>query len=473
MKKILIIMLSIMAMGCEKELDIAPQSSFTTENFYRNQNDIEQVVTSAYAFLQSEGQYGENFHFFMEVRADNSVETGLTTRGGSFGEFEVFNINPSNSVLNETWTDCYKGIQSCNIVINRIDAIPGMSQNLKDVRKGEALFIRALTYFNLVRIWGDVPLVLKETVNPFDYFDIGKTAAATIYAQIETDLQTAANFLPIAQSQVGRATKGAAQALLGKVYLTQNKYGPCITTLRALNGYGYEIVGSYAQVFGPQFENSKESIFEIQFTGGIGGEGTALTNLFTPLGANSIVNNIGTPSGHNSPTKELRDAYAANDLRKAVTIGEVNGKLYPKKYITEPKGPNDSDVNVVVLRYADVLLMLAEALNEQGYSADANGEAFKLINQIRNRAGLSNYTPAMLPNQSSFRDAVAKERRFELAFENHRWFDLVRTGKFVSVMNSSSQEAGPFTVSQNNAVYPIPLAQIDINPTKIKQNEGY
>jgi len=469
MKKNLILLICIVFTACEKQLDIAPKSDFTTGDFYRNQKDIEQVVNSAYAFLQSEGQYGENFHFFMEVRADNSVETDLNVRGGDFGQFETFSVATTNSLLDETWTDCYKGIQSCNIVLDRIDAIPNMDQNLKKVRKGEVLFIRALTYFNLVRIWGEVPLVLIETTNPFDFFEVGKESTENIYNQIEADLISAIDYLPPAQSQIGRVRLGAAQTLLGKVYLTQGKYNDCITTLKAVNGF--QLVSNYAEVFGPQFENNKESIFEIQFTGGIGGEGSKLSNLFTPLGENSIVNNIGQPSGHNAPTAELFNTYNANDKRRDVTIGTVNSKYYAQKYISEPKGPNDSDINVTVLRYADVLLMLAEAINEQGYVA--NGEAFDFLNQIRDRAGLSDHTDASLPDQNSFREALANERRFELAFENHRWFDLVRTGKHIEIMNNSSQESGAFVVQEYNTHYPIPQKQIDTNPNKITQNDGY
>jgi len=466
MKNIIIYFcLVLLVFSCEDRLEITPDSKFTAANFFKNADDIEQVVTSAYAFLQSSGQYGESFHFLMEVPADNSKEVSLTIRGGDYGQFETFNINPANPILNRAWTDCYKAIQSCNIVLERIDGIPDMNENIKSIRKGEMQFLRALNYFNLARIWGDVPLVLKETVDPFDFFDVGKTPVAEVYNQIILDLTSAVQNLPQSQTQQGRVTKGAANTLLGKVFLNLGRNAEAETALRQV--VGYSLQPTFASIFGKNFEFNSESIFEVSFIAGLEGEGSRLTNLF---GVSSVVD-AGEALNQNAPTLELYNLYTASDKRRDLTVGMGSGKTFPLKYIETISAPNDSDINVIVLRYADVILMLSEALNEQQYVAD--GEAFDLLNQIRSRAGISTLTSADLPDQESFKDAIALERRLELAFENHRWFDLVRTGKAVEVMNNSSQETATFTVQGFHVLFPIPQSQVDANPDDITQNTGY
>lgn len=462
---IILICLVLTVFSCEDRLDIAPDSKFTAANFYNTADDIEQVVTSAYAFLQSSGQYGESFHFLMEVPADNSKEVSLTIRGGDYGQFETFNVNTANPILERAWTDCYKAIQSCNIVIARIDGIPDMDKNTKVIRKGEMQFLRALNYFNLVRLWGGVPLVLEETVDPFEFFDVGKASVSEVYNQIISDLTNAAQNLPQNQIQQGRASKGAANTLLGKVFLTLQRYAEAETALRQV--VGYTLQPTYASIFGKNFEFNDESIFEISFVAGLENEGSRLTNLF---GVASVVG-AGEALNQNAPTLELFDLYEANDQRRNVTIGVDGDKTYPKKYIEPVAAPDDSDINVIVLRYADVILMLAEALNEQQYVAD--GEAFTLLNQIRTRAGITALSSTDLPNQESFREAIALERRLELALENHRWFDLIRTGKAVEVMNNSSQETADFTVRDFHVLFPIPQSQVDANPDDITQNTGY
>ena len=486
MKKILIILIvPIIFISCSDELNLAPISTPSAASFFANATDVEVAVNAAYDALQQQGLYGESINYLFEVRSDNSDESSLGGRGGIVSDIDLFSVMSSNAVLEAVWKDSYMGIQRCNAVLNRIDGID-MDTTTKTIRKGEVQFIRGLIYFNLVRIFGDVPLVVTETIDPFESFGNGRDASSAIYSQIVSDLTAAASGLPASQSVVGKATSGAANALLGKVQLTLGNYSEAITALGDVTGYS--IVGNNADLFGESNENNAESIFEVQYVSGSGssfqvngegsglGEGSVLSNLFAPLGGGALVEN-GSSNGGNRPTQDLWDSYDPTDLRRDVNIGQfgVDNVLYPKKMVAPTAGPLDSGINAIVLRYADVLLMHAEALNEQGYVAD--GPAFDLVNQVRTRAGLTDLTSATVTNQAEFRLAVENERRWELAFENHRWPDLVRTGRAIDVMTGHTTNTGGvpvvLSVSSNQLLYPVPQSEIDTNPALLPQNAGY
>ncbi len=484
MKNILIIIIVAFSfISCSNELDLAPISTPSATGLATS-NDVETAVNGAYDALQQQGQFGESLFYLFEVRSDNSEESSsLGQRGGAITNMDIFAVQSSNTLLSSVWIDNYDGIQRCNTILNSIDNID-MDASTKAIRKGEAQFLRALSYFNLVRIFGDVPLVTTQTTDPFEAFGNGRDATSTIYTQIINDLTAAASALPTSQSVVGKATKGAANTLLGKVHLTLGNYGEAISALG--NVSGYSLLPNYADLFGSGNENNAESIFEVQYTSGQGssfsvngegsgqGEGSVFANQFAPFGGGALVVN-GSANGSNRPTADLWNSYNPTDLRRDVNIGDFGGVLYPKKLVEPTAGALDSDLNVIVLRYADVLLMHAEALNEQGYVAD--GPAFDLINQIRNRAGLTDLTSVTVTNQAEFRLAIENERRWELAFENHRWPDLVRTGRAVEVMNSHVTETSniPLTlsISANQLLYPVPQNEIDTNPALLPQNTGY
>jgi starch-binding outer membrane protein, SusD/RagB family len=482
-RKLLVALIPItMVLGsCSKDfLDLKPQSQGSVDNFYNTAADIDQAVAGAYDALQSVGQYGQNFVYFMEVSSDNSKQESITNSGGVFGDFDLFRVVASNVELDRTWQHCYSGIIRCNIILDRIDPIT-MDETTKNIRKGEAKFLRALTYFNLVRIWGPVSLVTREVTNPYDAFEFGRSSVDSVYAQIIKDLQEAAGLLPVSFTgkDLGRATKIAAQTLLGKVYLTQKNYTAARDQLKVVIDYANAnpnalgLLTNFADLFKVTSKNSKESIFEVQFLKGGVGEGSRFVNLFSPANTTQFTNGIGTALGDNEPTTNLADAYAANDVRKAVTIGTIaDGRTYAKKYVGQdvPGLANDAGNNFIVLRYADVLLMYAEALNEIAFDASGTGDAWTYLNNVHQRAGLTAFTTANLANQGAFRLAVENERRFELAFENHRWFDLVRTGRAIEVMNTSG---GNFTVKKHQLIFPVPQSQIDTNPDKIKQNPDY
>ena len=470
--------------GCKKDfIELAPVSQNNVVNFYKTADDMKIAVNAAYGALQYSGQYFSAMHEIAEVRSDNTgildVQTGLNVV-----EIDIFTNRSNNTLLNNMWNDHYRGIQQCNIVVDRIAAI-SMDATLKDRYIGEVKFLRALMYFNMVRTFGDLPLVIKEIKNPEEGYAYTREPVEVVYAQIIEDLKEAETKLPAIYTgtDIGRATSGAAKALLGKVYLTRKDFTQAAAKLKELiDGTAtskYMLLASYEDIFKVTNENHRESIFEVQFKKGGTGEGSPFNNQFAPRSSGTIVSKVGAGLGYNIPTQDMEDAYEAGDLRKDISMasGYMNGtsfveSKYIKKYLDVPFQANDADNNWPVLRYADVLLMYAEALNEQGYVAD--GPAFGYLNLVRQRAGLADKTsvnaePSLqIADQAAFRLAIEQERRVELAFENHRWFDLVRTDRAIAVM----AEHG-ITIQAYQLLYPIPQSQIDINPEMIHQNPGY
>jgi len=453
--------------ACENELDTAPKDRFTAGSFYKNASDIDAAVNAAYGGLQKNGLYGFNYHILIETRSDNTFEEEPSNSGG-FGDVDLFNRVTTNSVFRQTWVDSYVTIQAANIVLNRIDAITDMDNALKETRKGEMKFIRALVYYNLVNLYGAVPLVLQETTNPTDYFGQGRTSVQDVFTQIIKDLDEASDALP-ESNDIGRANKGASLILLGKAHLTLGNPTEAETALRAINGYTF--INTYADVFGIANENNAASIFEVQFQSGVNGgeEGSLFASKFNSQ------KNPGS-KGNNIITQDLLNSFEAGDLRKNEIIRDpLDPSVYiSTKYIDNTRTlVDDGDNNAIVFRYADVLLSLAEALNSKEYVAD--GEAFDLMNRIRTRAGLPNLTSATITNQQQFTEALLKERRHEFFYEGHRWLDLKRLVNPVLVMNNHF--AGfvglNITIDQNDLLLPIPLDQLNSDPGSMQQNPGY
>jgi hypothetical protein len=466
-KYIVIIVLIVFLGACENDLNTAPEDTFTTGSFYKTASDMEAAVNAAYGGLQKNGLYAFNYHILMETRTDNTFEEEPSNSGG-FGDVDLFNRVTTNSVFRQTWVDSYVTIQAANIVLNRIDAIPDMDATTKNIRKGEMKFIRALVYYNLVNLYGGIPLVLQETSNPTDYFGQGRTSVQDVFTQIILDLNEASSALP-ESNDIGRANKAAALILLGKAHLTLGNASEAETALRAINGYTF--INTYADIFGISNENNAASIFEVQFQSGINGgeEGSKFASKFNSQ------KNPGS-KGNNIITQDLLNSFEAGDLRKNEIIQDpLDPSVYiSKKYIDNSRIlVDDGDNNVIVFRYADVLLSLAEALNTKGFVAD--GEAFDLINQIRTRAGLLNLTSATITNQQEFNEALLKERRHEFFYENHRWFDLKRLGDAVQIMNNhfTGFVGLNITIDNNDLLLPVPLDQLNSDPGSMEQNPGY
>ncbi len=440
--------------------NLAPISNRNEVDFYTTENDFTAAINASYAGLQKNGVYGRSYWTIFEMRGDNTDQgadaTGLARQ---FAEINSFTEDPLNEQIAAAWTDSYAVIANCNVILERIEEVE-MDANLKNRIIGEALFIRSLLYYHLAIAFENIPL----QVTPFSPGDaLEQVSAAVIYQQLITDLETAEANLEVSYSanNIGRATKGAAATLLAKVLLTMNLRSDAENVLqRIVNTYNYELVDDYANLWGESNENNKESIFEVQFISGGIGQGSAFTNDFSP----SAFLQTGQGFGRNRPTDAMKNAYTDGDLRFEPSMGtsytnaedETIVANYVRKFESDPPTENDSGINFVVFRYADVLLMLAEAKGE----SDA---AYNLINMVRARAGLS---PIDATTPGTFEEKLLAERQLELAFENHRWADLRRFG----VAAQKVHEAEPF-IAQSTVrnLFFIPQRELDIN-TNFVQN---
>ena len=480
--------------GCGDDfLDLSPKASSSAATFFQNQNQIEQAVNGAYSSLR--GLTSVEYWVYGEMRSDNtSFQYNNTVRGQEAKrEFvDEFLVSASSESVQTLWQTSYSGISRCNDVLGKIDAVT-MPAEKKNQYIGEVKFLRALYYYNLVRQFGGVPLRLESVAAPSAAKSAGRASLDDTYAQIIADLTDAAVNLPTkaayAAADAGRATQGAAAGLLASVYLTRKDYANALTQLRAVRAAGYSLLPSYRSVFDPANKNNAESLFEVQYLGSQPDLSSDFTYTFAPYTSGNLVTGdaatrtLSEEAGWNTPTPELINAYETGDLRKDASLqlgyrdaaGAFVAVPYTSKYNFGITAPRRTNVNFPVLRYADVLLMQAEALNEQGYAA--GGEAFDALNQVRRRAGLPTKTAVDLSNQAQFRDAVLQERRVELAMENHRWYDLVRTGRAVDVMNAqgvlekarkSFLPASAYQVTSNKILLPIP--QYEVTLDNLEQN---
>ena len=467
--------------SCKKDfIERAPVSSVTIDNLYKTDKDYQDAVIGTYAALRD--SYSTMWQFG-DIRGDDAFI--YVSNQPSTQAVDVFSINSSDGLLNTAWANYYIVINRANNVLTRIeDADVAVVKN-KDRYIGEAKFLRALAYFNLVRIFGDVQMITRVPTTD-ETLKTPRTPAATIYSDIIIkDFADAATKLAIAYTgtEVGRATKGAALALLGKAYLTLKDFAKAEAVLKEITTapFTYALLSNFNDLFDySKNEHHSEYIFDIEHESNLSGMGSIYTNQFMP-NVVQMLTFYGIAGGFNesmSPTTSFVNLWASADKRKDVTVqccgswtnpntGVVvkfapnTSQSYTKKYITPVTVQNDSKANWKVIRYADVLLMLAEALNENGKTT----EALAPLNLVRTRAGLSTFTTL---TQSEARDNIAMERRFELAFEGHRWFDLVRTGKALSALT-------PVGMKDYMTVFPVPLSQVQvINNTSIfAQNPGY
>lgn len=317
----------------------------------------------------------------------------------------------------------------------------------------------------MVRIFGDVPLVTKETTNVNDYFGQGRTAAETVYNFIETELKESINLLPVTPSQKGRVTKGAALGILAKVLITRNKFNEALPYLQQVESLGYSLLPDVTKIFDVANKNNAEIIFDVQFASGLNGntEGSQAYQMFSPSGF------VSGAKGHNLPTMNVYNIYTTDDTRKNAFIGLTpNNVPYSKKLSKPTTAPIDGGSNVVVLRLAEVYLLMAECYAHANDFTNAN----LYLNKIKTRAGIPTVN---LSGQQALLDEIDLERRKELVGEGHRWFDLVRTGKAIPVMTAYFQNTPGYstaTIKNYNLLMPVPQDQVNTDPS-IKQNPGY
>lgn len=508
----LIIVFCLALSSCKKTIDLYPEANITTDNYYKTKIEIQAGINGCYSGMRNP-QFRE--WQVTELRSDNTL-MGVTGSTASFNrdlsDLDMFIPATTHAGLYNYWLDTYNNIRNCNIVLQKLGAVynPSTGTNslasipvpvLESERKqfiGEALFIRAHHYFNLVRLYGGVFLI-HQPITAVEAKSINRSTVADIYKLIEADLTTASSYLSTAKfaqipaANLGTANAWSARALLGKVYLTLNRKADAITQLQdVITNSGYGLQPAYASVFSIANEMNSEILFAVRYRAGGLGQGSSFGNDFGPLNSQATVIN-GSGLGWNTPSTEIDTALIAGDTRRAVSIATYGvgtaATWYVKKYLNQVVLTGDGESDWPVIRYADVLLMMAEA---QGYSP----ASVSLISQIRIRAGIG-AVPASVNSIATFEKELSEQRRLEFAFENQRWFDLVRFNSTMQTIDAVQTIKNHFAhiytihygtyvvptptlaelqsnVNTNRLLLPIPQYEIDTNTQLvITQNPGY
>jgi tetratricopeptide (TPR) repeat protein len=503
--------LSLSVVSCSKDfIDLAPENQLNTKNYFKTEDEFNQALIGAYGALR--GYAGTHGWLMGEMRSDNTTyEFFPQNRGVAVTNKEnvdEFLDDALNAQTPGKYFAAYECITRSNLILDRIGEAT-FSAASKNAIEGEARFLRAFFYFDLVQFYGGVPLILHQVTNA-EQAIIPRASTADVYAQIVSDLTAAIEKLPqtVIFPQTGRVTIGAAKTLLANVYMVQKKYAEAEVLLKAVTQLGYQVLPDYASVYLSANKNSRESVFEIQYKqGATEGQFSSFLYQFIPATANTTVitgfnTSLTNGAGGNFPTQDMIDAYAPGDKRLDASIAIIEGtntangdfvygtvksivgyvtppgkiaKPFIKKFRNAHTISGQTDDNWLVYRYPEVLLFLAESLNEQSRAP----EALPYLNQVRTlqRTGLS---PVIETNQTLLRDIIAKERRIELAFESKRWPDLLRTGKAIEVMTphgakmklDSRVNPAAYNVTTNKLLFPIPQSEININRL-LTQNPGY
>jgi len=484
----LILIAALFAVSCEDFLDVKPQGELTQEAFPTTPADAQLATNAAYSSLRS-WYYHSGGYPILDIMSDDTRKgSNPNDQLNTLGPYDNFTITATQDGLDRWWATLYQGIKRANVVIEKVPSIT-MDNSLRTRYIAEARFLRGLYYFDLVRAWGGVPLVTTTTPP----LKLERAHADTIYGQIIRDLEFAINNLPeksqYEASELGRATKGAAKSLLAKVYMFKSDYvkaEPLLMEVINSGEYGLEPV--FADANSKNGEHGTESVFEI---GAMETEGSVGNQYANTQGVR------GTPNrgwGFNRPTENLRNAFETGDPRLDATIIDLGEELDGVLILgdgTTPDVTYDDLGNILevecynqkvwipgtstntqfghnrrLIRYSDVLLMAAEALNKNGKA----GQALTYLNQVRERAREGN--TGILPditttNMDQLHDLIILERRYELACEGHRFWDLVRTGKAPQVLGSLGFVAG------KHELLPIPQNEIDISQGTLSQNPNW
>ena len=435
--------------SCEDFLNLSPVSEMTTASFYKNDSEVEGGVIALYDGMQ---KYVQVEWAMAEMRSDNT-HTRAQRSEGEWQEFETMNVQTINATVSDYWIDNYNNIFRANTVLANLENVANADLKLKF--EGEAKFARALSHFNLVRAFGDVPIIDKIiNYNDQEYF--ARDPQTEVYSFIESDLLTAIDNLPGRSGMVeGRATKGAAQAILAKVYLTIKEYSKAKDLLEQVISSGdYQLLTNFHDIF--YSERNKEIIFAIQFIQDDAKDSQKFSYQFTN-------------SGLNYPTQDLMNIVDSADLRKPTLfywnpLAGSEGDWETGKYQPATLAQNQGN-DWIIIRYADVLLMHAESILA-GAESTTDVSALASFNAIRTRAGLETVTTLT-------KDLLLKERRIELCHENQRLYDLIRFGVAETVMTAFSLTLEPgFEFRSTALLLPIPRREINIYP-ELEQNPGY
>ncbi len=494
--------LTMSIVACDDFLNNDPKTFVSEDGFYQTEGQIMRAVNGLYGQLQpiynaTGAEGGGNLFALAEMRSDNtSYQFDTDNRGyQQLEEIDEFLMFPDNNWLNSTWDGLYDVILQANKILANINDISFSEESDKNQAIGEVKSIRAFTYFHLVRLFGNIPLINESADSPEDAFTDTRASVGEVYDLIISDLNDAIEVLPESyeSGQAGRITKGAAYTILGDVYMTRENYADAIATLENVTELNYSLLNNYADIYLPTNKNNAESIFEIQFNGSETGEENVSIFAFAPIAAPNTSTlfpfpNSGGGLGFNIPTEDMVNAYEDGDRRfdasiafytdsetsqYEVAIGDsipfIKKTYHPSTY----PGPGRATENWPVYRYSHVLLLLAEAYNEEGQTS----QAYSYINMVRERAGLD---PLSGLSQEQFRNAVYHEQRVELAFENHRWYNLLRTDRAIEIMTEHGQQQiqdtprltdAAYNIQDYKLLYPIPRREVRLN--NFEQNPGW
>lgn len=481
----------LISIGCSKSfIDVPLEGTVPAEQFWRNGDDAAKAVSAAYGYLRAWPQVAFAATAVESLGSDDT-EKGSSTGDASFlNDFDNFMVSPSSAnssnQVYDFWKAQYLEINYCNQVL---DNVPGISMDgvLKERYLAEMKFLRAYSYFRLVRAFGEVPLRLHVPKDASEY-NIPRSPKAEVWAAIEKDLTEAAAVLPqsYAAADVGRATKGAAIALKAKAAMYQKKWADVLALTNQVMALGYTLFPDYEKQFRIANENNSESVFEIQCKY-VAGNCDISNSQYSQI--QGVRGSYGGGWGFNVPTADLAGSYEANDPRRDATIifrGETtpqgdaipvsgdNPRYNQKSYVPFGSYPGScaegSEQNIRVIRYAEVLLMNAEAANEIGGTSNTT-LALNSLNAVRTRARGANpltvLPPVTTTDQGQLRDAIWRERRSELGMENDRYFDVIRQGRALALFGPKGWKAN------KNEVWPIPQTEIDLAAGTLVQNPGY
>lgn len=485
--------------SCKKWVDYNPHEDFiiTELDYLKSETDYRTMAISVYTPIQWLNQAVP----VGDIASDNAVSGGENASDVlSLQQIDDYTLTPVNSTLTELWQAAYEGINRANYM-HQYKAANKAGETInftgKDALYGEVYFLRAYYYFHLVRFFGDVPLFTDKRLGLSESKTLKRSAKADVYKQIEADLNSAIAVLPITNVEKGRVTKYAAQALLGKVLLYQNKFDAAATMLENVVNGPFSLVSDFGGMFLQSGENGPESVFEIQYantspyynwggvTRGQGNHSVQQCGIRGLNGSGAMPYAAGWST--NLPTVNLANAYTAGDIRKAVTVLDIeayknanpsfnityqvapfkNTGLYNQKYLPR-KGETSGQVelnylnNYRTIRYAEVLLMAAEAFNRSTTPNDTKAQLY--LNRVRRRAfAVNDASKDITATGTALRQAIWDERRLELAMEGDRFFDLVRTGQAAAKITGF--------VAGKHELFPIPQTEVQISG--LTQNPGY
>lgn len=505
MKKIIIPLFILTLASCSRDfLNQENPNAVTISNYFKSESDVSLAVNGLYQGLRAGSTVGEGSTLYNEERSDNTGRNDNQSNAGEPFQFNDFSLLPSNTYLKSHWAAMYDVIARCNVLLSNIDKVTFTNPNLKQRYIAEAKFVRAFIYFDLVRKFGDIPLSTTQISSK----DEASAAAfrvkeAEVYKQIVADLKDALNSdLPKTQQQyaIGRASKTAVNALLGKVYLTMaetladnkaenfNNAEKYLTDTYNMREFGSLKEIPYDQVFDVKNKaTNKELIWQVEYLQGDQNYSSAVARNYQAKGETINSQYKSTGAGERVNLDLIKD-YETGDLRKDFSVKYASNAQVKDWFITKYRDTSDAagtqgygGNDWILIRYADVILLLAETKMYLG----KNAEAIALLNDVRSRAGLPSYAQAMGDPQYSakyptLKDAILHERRVELAFENQRWFDLIRNytpQQLVDYFHKKSQQdygnAKLSNISTKDRYYPIPLDEVRLDPTKMYQNPGY